>query len=111
MFSVRLVFVTVPKEEVGRSTGRELAETLVKEKLVACVSRIKNVESTYMWEGKLYSENEEQLIMKTTQNRVEELKKRIKELHPYEVPEILALDVSDGSEEYLKWVKDSTDGY
>jgi periplasmic divalent cation tolerance protein len=90
---VRIVLVTVPAD--GK-VGEALAKTLVEERLAACVNRIPNVTSTYRWEGKVEVDSEELLLIKSRAMRFEEMKQRIVELHPYDVPEVLAIDVGSG---------------
>jgi len=99
----RIVYCTVPDAE----TGRAIAETLVKEGLCACVNRVPGVTSHYIYEGAYYEEAEELLLIKTTEAAFERLKTCIESLHPYDVPEIVAVDVVDGSESYLAWLRSS----
>jgi periplasmic divalent cation tolerance protein len=66
------------------------------------------MESVYRWEGDVQRDTERQLIMKTTRARVDALWQRVRELHPYEVPEFLVLPIADGSDAYLRWLGDST---
>ena len=87
-----------------------LAETLVAEGLVACVNRLPGIVSTFRWEGRLTQESETLLILKTTQERLAALAARIRELHPYELPEVVAVPVLGGLEEYLDWVRASVSG-
>lgn len=84
-----------------------LARTLVDERLAACVNVLPAMQSVYRWEGRVDQAAEYQLIMKTTTDRVEALERRLTELHPYDVPELLVLPVSGGSAAYLRWVQDS----
>lgn len=87
--------------------ARAAAHTLVDEKLAACGNLVPAVESIYRWEGKVETAAEALLILKTTSARSPALTARLRELHPYEVPEILALPVSDGLPAYLRWVEES----
>jgi periplasmic divalent cation tolerance protein len=66
------------------------------------------MESIYRWEGKIEFEAERQLIIKTTSDKVSDLWDRVRELHPYEVPEFVVIPIVDGNEAYLKWIRDST---
>jgi len=100
---VLVVLVTAPAGEVAAG----LARSLVEERLAACVNRVPAVSSTYRWEGKVCVEEEDLLIVKTTPGRFAELEERLRTLHPYEVPEILALPVGGGSRSYLDWVRES----
>ncbi|HEY9856364.1 MAG TPA: divalent-cation tolerance protein CutA [Stenomitos sp.] len=80
-----------------------IAERIVSERLAACCNIVPKVESYYWWEGKVTHDAEALLIFKTPNERVPELTRRLQEVHPYEVPEILALDVASGLESYLGW--------
>jgi periplasmic divalent cation tolerance protein len=80
-----------------------IAQALVYEKLAACVS-LMPIKSIYAWQDQIQSESEWQLMIKTTQSRFEALQSRVIELHSYEVPEILAIPVQDGSAAYLSWI-------
>ena len=82
-----------------------IAEDLVSRRLAACVNLIPGVESVYEWQGRLERSSEVQLIIKTTRSAYLELETRLKALHPYKVPECLALPVEQGSVSYLDWVK------
>ena len=99
---VILVLSTVPESESAR-----IAETLVSEKLVACVNATP-VRSCYRWKGEICRDREDLLIMKTRESLFARVMDRVRELHPYEVPEILALPVWGGFGGYLRWVMDET---
>jgi periplasmic divalent cation tolerance protein len=86
-------------------TAKALAEAIVQERLATCVNRISGVASTYFWDGRLQDESEILLIIKTSEARVDELKARLKSLHPYELPELVMLPVAGGNEAYLEWVR------
>ena len=86
--------------------GDELATKLVESKLAACVNVIHNISSTYYWQGKIEKDSEDLMIIKTRQTLFEELSKFIKNNHPYTVPEIVALNVENVSESYLRWLID-----
>lgn len=98
------VWVTVPTEEVANS----IAGTIVEEQLAACANRIAGLFSTYRWKGKVEQEKEWLLMIKTRKDLFEKLKDRIVELHPYEVPEVIAIPVTDGHQPYLDWVVEET---
>eukprot|EP00270_Netrium_digitus_P010047 TRINITY_DN3085_c0_g1_i1.p1 TRINITY_DN3085_c0_g1~~TRINITY_DN3085_c0_g1_i1.p1 ORF type:complete len:214 (-),score=41.87 TRINITY_DN3085_c0_g1_i1:282-923(-) len=98
-----MVFVTVPNEEVGK----KLASGLVEAKLAACVNRIQGIESTYWWKGKVESDQEHLLIIKTQKAVVPELTEFINKNHPYELAEVIAIPIAAGSERYLKWIEGS----
>lgn len=87
--------------------ARRLAERLVSEKLAACVSAVPNVTSVYRWRGKVEHVKEVLVVVKTSMKKINRLISRIKELHSYEVPEILALRIERGLPEYLKWLGES----
>lgn len=101
-----LVFCMVPDREVGR----KLAGILLDEGLVACVSLVGGCESHYVWEGKREVSQEEFLKIKTVSGKWERVRERIREEHPYECPEILRVDVADGLEEYVGWVRRAVGG-
>ena len=86
----------------------EVARTVVSERLAACVNLVPAVRSIYTWEGKLQDDTETLAILKTTAERYVALSRRIVELHPYEVPEVIALPVLDSHAPYLTWLLDST---
>lgn len=95
-----VVFTTCPDE----ATAKELADALVGERLAACVNRLPGVRSTYRWEGEVRDDAEVLLIVKTSADRVGNLCARIEQLHPYQVPEAIAVDIGAGSERYLDWL-------
>ncbi len=99
-----LVLNTVPQKE----QGEKIAKTLVAEKLAACVTISGSSDSHYRWEGKICHDQEFILFIKTKTSLFEAVKNRITALHPYEVPEIIALPVADGSPDYLRWVDEET---
>ena len=84
-----------------------LARTLVEERLAACVNVLPVMTSFYRWKGSLEEEREQQLVIKTAADRVTALAARLRELHPYEVPEFLVLRVAEGSDAYLRWIRES----
>jgi len=86
--------------------GDAIAIKLVEDKLAACVN-IAQVRSFFSWEGKLSDEREDLLIIKTGAHMVDSLKTRIKELHSYEVPEVVVIPIVGGDEGYLRWLKES----
>ena len=82
----------------------ELARTLVEQRLVACVNIIGGVTSIYRWKEGVEQDDEQLLVMKTTQDLVLALQARLRELHPYELPEFVVIPVTGGSEAYLGWL-------
>lgn len=88
--------------------ARTIARSLVAEKLAACVNLIDGMESFYEWEGEVHNEREIVLIAKTQASLFDQLKKRVLELHSYECPCVVAIDLADGHPEFLKWVADQT---
>jgi len=98
--SILLVLTNVPDTD----TANLIAETLVTQKLAACVNILSACQSTYMWEGKLARANEIPLLIKTTQLQYHALQDAIIKAHPYELPEIISINVDGGLPEYLQWV-------
>lgn len=96
----RVILCTVP----DAATGATIAEALVEERLAACVNRIDGIHSTYRWEGKLERAGESLLVIKTRAALVADVIARVRALHPYTVPEIIALPVADGHPAYLAWL-------
>ena len=99
-----VVLCTVPDE----ATAEKLAKDLVEERLAACVNAIPGVRSFYRWQGKIESDTEVQLVIKTRHGRFDELAAWIKANHPYELPEIVAVPAERVSEEYLAWAVQQT---
>ncbi|QUC64468.1 divalent-cation tolerance protein CutA [Nitrosopumilus sp. K4] len=91
----------------NKKTINLIANELVKKKLVACVN-ISKISSVYSWDGKIENSNEFIAIFKTTLKNKKTLKQKIKESHPYDVPEIAEIDISSINKPYLKWLVDST---
>lgn len=98
------VYVTVPSREVGH----KLAAGLVEAKLAACVNIIPGVESVYWWEGKVNTDSELLLMIKTRQTLVPQLTAWVKGNHPYDECEVISVPITGGSASYLKWLFDST---
>ena len=99
-----LVLTTLPAE----GDPEALARKLVDERLAACVNILPPMRSIYTWQGATEHATEQQLLIKTATHRVRDLETRLKELHPYDVPEFLVISVLDGSSDYLSWVAEST---
>jgi len=87
------------------ATAQRLAQALVSERLATCVNCLPGMTSTYFWDGRLQDQAEILLIIKTTAARLAELRARLAALHPYELPELVALPVMGGNEPYLQWVR------
>jgi len=100
-----LALCTAPDAETAAKLGR----ALVSEHLAACVNVIPGLRSFYEWEGEVQDDEEVQLFIKTRASRTAELRARLSELHPYDVPEILFLTIRGGSEEYLDWLRQCTE--
>lgn len=82
----------------------QLARALVERRLAACVNVVPGVVSHYRWQGELQRDEERLLVIKTRAERIEALRDALRELHPYELPELVAFEISAGSPEYLKWL-------
>jgi uncharacterized protein involved in tolerance to divalent cations len=99
-----LVFITASSEK----EGEKIAGALVKERLAACVNVLGGIKSTFRWKGQISVEDEVLLLVKTKDRLFEKLKKRVLELHSYQVPEILAIPILTGFEKYLSWIGEET---
>ncbi len=88
------------------ATAKALAETLVRERLAACVNLLPGVTSVYRWQGRMESATEVMMVAKTTRSALAALENRLATLHPYEVPEIVALDITAGLPAYLQWIEE-----
>ena len=99
-----LVLTTLPADADGEGFGR----ALVEERLAACVNVLSIMDSVYRWEGRVEQETERQVVMKTSRERVDALWDRVRELHPYEVPEFIVIPIADGSDAYLRWIGEGT---
>lgn len=102
--NVLIVLTSCPDTEVAD----RLARTLVEQKLAACVNRLPAVNSVYRWQGAVERAIEVPLLIKSTRERLPEIQEAIRALHPYEVPEIVAIPVVAGLPAYLRWVVDET---
>ncbi len=98
-----VVLVTSP----NRKTSEKLSKGLVSGKLAACVNRVPSITSRYWWKGHIETGKEELLIIKTNQSKLKALTKWVKVNHPYQVCEVLALPVAQGSTDYLQWIDQS----
>jgi periplasmic divalent cation tolerance protein len=91
----------------AQTDAAAFARVLVDERLAACVNILPPMTSIYRWKGAIEEDREQQLVIKTTSDRVDALEARFHELHPYDVPEFLVIGVSDGSPAYLEWLGES----
>lgn len=91
----------------GPSEARSLAERLVGERLAACVNRIDSIGSTYRWQGKVEHAEESLLLIKTTDERLAAVEAEIRGVSSYELPEIIAVRLAAGSQDYLDWIRAS----
>ncbi|MFL6595474.1 MAG: divalent-cation tolerance protein CutA [Chthoniobacterales bacterium] len=98
-----LAFSTFPDAE----TARRIARELVNGKLVACANILPQAKSIYRWQGKLEQSTEVLVLFKLRQARYSEFEAKLKELHPYDVPEIVAVPIATGSRDYLDWIAQS----
>jgi periplasmic divalent cation tolerance protein len=99
--NVLVLFVTAPSMSVAKT----LARSLVTQKLVACVNIVPGVQSVYTWEGRVQEDEEVLMIVKTVREQFEQVKRAVISEHPYDVPEVIGLEVKEGSEPYLDWVR------
>jgi periplasmic divalent cation tolerance protein len=99
-----VVLVTTPTPE----RAAEIARAVVEERLAACGNVVPGLRSIYRWEGKVQEDAEALLVLKTTRARFEALRDRVLALHPYQVPEVLAVPVEGGSAAYLAWIAGET---
>src|SRR5579862_3483084 len=100
MTDKRLIMTTAGSEE----EARRIANTLVSQRLAACVSIVSKMESVYIWEGNTQESQELLVLIKTTAAAFERVRDAIKKMHSYEVPEVLSLAIDDGNAEYLDWI-------
>lgn len=99
-----VVFITTHDEKEAAT----LARALIEARLAACVNIINGIRSIYRWQGKVEENAEVLMIVKTRQDLFDPLAERVRELHSYDVPEIIAVPVTRGSEAYLRWINNST---
>ncbi len=99
-----LILTTFPEDQDAEA----LAKALIDERLAACVNILPEMRSVYTWQGKTESAAERQLVIKTARSRVDALEARLKQLHPYDVPEFVLIEIAGGSSDYLSWLSDST---
>jgi periplasmic divalent cation tolerance protein len=105
MDEISIVFVTAPSQE----EAARIAHTLVEERLAACANIVDSIRSIYRWKDKIFDEQEFLIILKTRTSKYESIQMRVKELHSYEVPEIVSFPVARGLPRYLNWVREETE--
>lgn len=98
-----LVFCTSPDEQ----TANSIAAQLIEAKLAACVSLLPGITSVYHWQGKIARDTEVQMLIKSKSELFEQLCQRIRSIHPYDTPEIIATDIVKGDNRYLTWINDT----
>ena len=103
MTDKRIVFSTAGSEE----EALKIARNLVERQIAACVNIVPHIQSIYRWQGKMESSHEWLLLIKTTAEMFTAVRETIDELHSYEVPECISVDIEDGSPVYLQWIADS----
>jgi periplasmic divalent cation tolerance protein len=99
-----VVYITAPNEEEAAG----IARVLVESRLAACVNIVGDIRSIYSWQGKIEDEKEVLMIAKTRRELFNTLKAKVLEMHSYSVPEIVAVPIIEGSEEYMNWLKEVT---
>lgn len=99
-----VIFITAPSED----EAAKIARALVEARLAACVNIVKNIRSIYSWQGNIEDASEVLMIVKSRNKLLTALSAKVRELHSYELPEIIALPITGGSEDYLKWIREST---
>ncbi len=99
------VLITAPTEEEAAG----MSHSIVEERLAACVNIIRSVRSIYRWQGRIEDGQEVLMILKTKKSLFERLRQRVKELHSYAVPEIIAIPVVEGDATYLNWLAQETE--
>ena len=102
--TVLVCFCTCPDADCAA----RLADTLVGERLAACVNIVPGLRSVYRWQGEMERSDETLLLIKTSRDRLDALTTRISDLHPYELPEVVAVEVAGGLSTYLDWVAEAT---
>ncbi len=103
MTDKQIVLTTAGSED----EARKIAHSLVERQLAACVNIVPQIESVYRWQGKVESEREWLLLIKTTAEKFPAIRNAIHELHSYDLPECIAITIDDGSPDYLRWIADS----
>lgn len=99
-----IIFITAE----SKKTSKAIINLLIKKRLAACVNEIKGVNSTYRWKGRVVVSREILLTVKTKQSLVNKIIAEVKKIHPYEVPEIISVDIKNGNDDYMKWIAEET---
>lgn len=92
----------------SKDSAETIATYLIKENLAACVNIIPKITSIYKWHNKIETDEEFLMLIKTKKELFNDVKDKINILHPYEVPEIISINISDGNKEYLNWIQSNT---
>jgi len=100
-----VIFITAPNED----EAVRIARSLVEAHLAACANIVRNIRSIYTWQGSVQDDTEVLMVVKTRKGLFEAVSARVRELHSYDVPEIIALPIIDGSPDYLNWLRESTE--
>ena len=106
MTDKNIVFVTCESKD----QAEKIAESVVRDKLAACVNVLPGIRSCYVWEGKLTWSDEVLLLIKTTRGRFDQLQDRIKAMHSYSVPEIVGVPIDDAFDKYIEWIDEQIGG-
>jgi periplasmic divalent cation tolerance protein len=105
MTNARIIFTTAGSQE----EASKIAHALVERRLAACVNIVPRIESVYRWQGKVETAEEWLLLIKTQAELFERVRDAVKELHSYDLPECVMLEVTAGSQQYLNWIVENTD--
>lgn len=103
MKNIELILCTCPTEK----DAKNIAHALVEAQLAACINLLPNVTSVYRWQGEVVSDDEIQLLIKTCADNFVKISEVIKSLHPYDVPEIISLNIQQADKQYSHWIMDS----
>ena len=103
--TIRVVFITLPRDEANR-LGRELVER----RLAACINMVPKIESYFWWDDAVEHDEEAMIIAKTTEEKFDALMEYVADHHPYDLPEVIGFPLSEGLPEYLAWVRKETEG-
>lgn len=104
METIRVVYISIPYDE-----AEKMARELVEQRFAACVNIVPRIRSFFWWDEAVQDDDEALLIVKTTQRKFKQLTEYVIENHPYELPEIIAMPLVEGSAEYIAWVKREVD--